>query len=403
MRIIISNVIIADGAPAAGRNALPISRHELNLLWVDRLTGTQYLLDEQLANPIAIGGGGGAVDHGLLTGLNDDDHTQYTSDAEVVAKRLDQFAVPTADLNINNRKLTNVADPTGLQDGATKSYVDAIAVGHSWKLPVRAATTANITLSGTQTIDGVALIAGDRVLVKDQTSGQNNGIYVVAAGAWSRATDADTSDEVVPGISMFVSEGTENGNEQWALVTDAPITLGTTPLSFGQIGSGQGTASGTVVSETAFGQASTAGIAVTFSRGDHTHGTPANPAATTRVLPYQVENLIANQSIGDGTEANARPIWASPGAQTVSKLSIVSQGAAVGVDNSNTIVIRCYRGGNLIVSKTYNTATPFPGVGVQSDLGALSNNVFSNGEILKFDCVCGVTANPPSFILQVEY
>lgn len=83
-----------------------------------------------------------------------------------------------------------------------------------FKQPVRVATTVNITLSGTQTIDGVSAIAGDRVLVKDQTVATANGIYVVAAGAWSRATDADAGDEISL-ATIPVGEGTVNGGTLW--------------------------------------------------------------------------------------------------------------------------------------------------------------------------------------------
>jgi len=99
-------------------------------------------------------------------------------------------------------------------------------------LPVRAATTANITLSGTQTIDGVALIATDRCLVKDQSTGANNGVYLVAAGAWTRATDADGSGELVGGMLFPISEGTVNGNRVAMLTTNDPITIGVTALVF---------------------------------------------------------------------------------------------------------------------------------------------------------------------------
>ena len=95
---------------------------------------------------------------------------------------------------------------------------------------VRAATTANITLSGEQTIDGVSVVAVDRVLVKDQSAGAENGIYVAASGAWSRAIDANTSAEVTPGMFVFVEEGTVNGDQGFVLTTNAPITLGTTAI-----------------------------------------------------------------------------------------------------------------------------------------------------------------------------
>lgn len=157
--------------------------------------------------------------------------------------RLDQVTAPTAAVSLNNQKITALATPTADTDAATKAYVDAARSGLDVKDSVRAATTGNITLSATQTVDGVALVAGDRVLVKDQTTGSTNGIYVVAAGAWTRATDADSSAEVTSGMFTFVTEGTANGDSGWVLTTNDPITLGTTTLTFSQFsGAGQITA-----------------------------------------------------------------------------------------------------------------------------------------------------------------
>jgi len=164
-------------------------------------------------------------------------------DSQVRTSRLDQMAAPTASVSMNSQTITNLADPTNAQDAATKSYVDAARAGLDVKQSARAATTANITLSGTQTVDGVSLIAGDRVLVKDQSTGANNGIYVVAAGAWSRASDADSSSEVGPGLFCFVEEGTANSDSGWVCTNDGTVTLGTTALTFAQFsGAGQITA-----------------------------------------------------------------------------------------------------------------------------------------------------------------
>jgi hypothetical protein len=132
--------------------------------------------------------------------------------------------------------LTSVAvtqDPTSALQLATKQYVDAVAQGLDPKASCVAATTANITLSGTQTIDGVALIAGDRCLVKDQTLSQNNGIYLVAAGAWTRATDMDTWAEV-PGAFTFIEQGTLYADTGWVCTSNAGGTLGTTPITWVQ-------------------------------------------------------------------------------------------------------------------------------------------------------------------------
>lgn len=155
-----------------------------------------------------------------------------------------QFLV-TDNVAFGNFRITNLADPTGAQDAATKAYVDAVKTGLDIKDSVKAATTGNITLSAPQTIDGVAVVAGDRVLVKDQTTASGNGIYVVAAGAWTRATDADNTPagEVTAGMFCFVEEGTANADSGWVLTTNGAITLGTTALTFTQFsGAGQITA-----------------------------------------------------------------------------------------------------------------------------------------------------------------
>jgi hypothetical protein len=160
---------------------------------------------------------------------------------EDVSSSMNQLVAPTAAVSLNNQKITGLGTPTAATDAATKAYADALASGLDVKLSVRAATTANITLSGTQTIDGVAVIAGERVLVKNQTTGQNNGIYDVAAGAWTRSTDADTSAEVNAGMFTFIEAGTAQADTGWVLSTNNPITLGTTVLVFTQFsGTGSG-------------------------------------------------------------------------------------------------------------------------------------------------------------------
>jgi phage-related tail fiber protein len=165
-------------------------------------------------------------------------------DTQVRTSRLDQMAAPTASVSLNSQKITNLADPTGDQDAATKAYVDATKQGLDVKDSVRAATTGNITLSGTQTVDGVELEAGNRVLVKNQNTGSENGLYlVVSGGAWTRTADANTSAKVTSGMFVFVEQGTTNADSGWVLTTDGTITLETTSLAFTQFsGAGQITA-----------------------------------------------------------------------------------------------------------------------------------------------------------------
>jgi hypothetical protein len=120
------------------------------------------------------------------------------------------------------------------------SAVDAAKQGLTYKAGCRVATTTNLTLSGTQTIDGVTVAAGDRVLVKNQTTASQNGVYVVSATAWTRATDFDATADLSDGAFVFVKEGTANADTGWVLSTDGAITVGTTALTFVQF-SGAGT------------------------------------------------------------------------------------------------------------------------------------------------------------------
>jgi hypothetical protein len=162
-------------------------------------------------------------------------------DTQVRTNRLDQMAAPTASVSLNSQKITNLATPTADTDAATKAYVDASRSGLDVKASVRAATTSNLqNISGIQIIDGVTLVAGDRVLVKNQSTASTNGIYVVAASTWSRSTDADTDAEVTSGMFTFVEEGTVNADSGWVLSTNNPIVVGSTSLTFAQFsGAGQ--------------------------------------------------------------------------------------------------------------------------------------------------------------------
>lgn len=146
-------------------------------------------------------------------------------------------------VDVNNSRISNVSDPTQTQDAATKGYVDAVKQALDIKDSVRVATTANITIASDlnvgDTIDGVTLADGDRVLVKDQSTASENGIYV-AGSSPVRAADANTSAEVTSGMFCFVEEGTVGGDNGFVLTTNDTITLDTTDLTFVQFsGAGQ--------------------------------------------------------------------------------------------------------------------------------------------------------------------
>lgn len=160
--------------------------------------------------------------------------------------RLDTIAAPTGPVNLNSQKITGLATPTVATDAASMGYVDGVAQGLEVKLACRVASTANITIATPgATIDGVTMVAGDRVLLKDQSTGSQNGIYIWngAASAMTRSPDTDTSAEMQPGMFTFIEEGTVNADSGWVLTTNAPITLNTTALVYSQFsGAGQITA-----------------------------------------------------------------------------------------------------------------------------------------------------------------
>ena len=133
--------------------------------------------------------------------------------------------------------------PSNSNDAASKAYVDSTASGLDVKNSVRAATTGNGTLASAyangQTIDGVSLATGDRILLKDQTDASENGIYTVnASGAPTRATDFDSDAEVTSGAFAFIEEGTVNADNGFVLSTNGSITVGTTNLAFTQFSGG---------------------------------------------------------------------------------------------------------------------------------------------------------------------
>ena len=137
---------------------------------------------------------------------------------------------------------------------ATRAWVMSYLAEELGKLDgkqsVRVAATGNVVLSGAQQVDGVAVVAGDRVLLPSQTLAKDNGLWIVANGDWVRATDANTSAKVTPGLTVMVEEGVVNGDSLWHLTTNAPITLGTTALQFKMLAGRTGIAAGTYKSLT---------------------------------------------------------------------------------------------------------------------------------------------------------
>jgi len=160
-----------------------------------------------------------------------------TSDVAQSLGKLELTGVGGVALDANGATLSNVGTPTLSGDVATKGYVDGLVNGLAWVAPVAVVATSSVTLSGSQTIDGVTPINGSRVLITGQnasTPNAANGIYIVnTSGAWSRS-----SDTLQSGTAMFVQAGTVYKDTQWVLTTDAVITPGVTAIIFAQAGAG---------------------------------------------------------------------------------------------------------------------------------------------------------------------
>jgi len=173
-------------------------------------------------------------------------HTKISDfDTGVRTNTLSQMAAPTGAVSFNSQKITNLADPTGDADAANKGYVDGVAQGLKVKDSVVATTTANGTLSSAfangESIDGVTLQTGDRILIKDQTTASQNGIYNVnASGAPSRTTDMATGSNAA-GAFVFVEQGTVNAENGFTCTSDTgSAVVGTNNLTFAQFsGAGQ--------------------------------------------------------------------------------------------------------------------------------------------------------------------
>jgi hypothetical protein len=224
-------------------------------------SGTQTLTNKTLTSPLV---SGLSITDGsiVVEGATANDHettlqfTDPTADRTITFKDETGTVAFTADVDtrlataggtmsgaiaMGTNKITGLGTPTDGTDAATKNYVDSAAQGIDWKASVRAATTAAVTIASDlengDTLDGVTLATGDRILVKDQgiMNAVQNGIYVVkASGAPDRSTDADTGAELTASFAVFVEEGTVNADSGYVLTTDGAITVGDTALTFTQ-------------------------------------------------------------------------------------------------------------------------------------------------------------------------
>ena len=250
--------------------------------------------------------------------------------------------------------LTLNADPTLGLHAATKNYVDSFIAGSiTWKQEVKVATTANITLSGTQTVDGFILSIGDRVLVKNQTTQSQNGIYIVAAGAWTRSTDTDTGAKIAS-ATVMVQYGTINKDTQWTCSNSTDPIIGTDPITFVQI-SGPGTyIAGTGLTLTGNTFAIDATVATLAGTQTFTNKTISGATNTL--------TNIANASLTNSTiTINGTPISLGGTVSTGTVTSIAISGAEFSITGSpittsGTIALALAVQGGLTAG-TYNNLT----------------------------------------------
>jgi hypothetical protein len=184
-----------------------------------------------------------AIGNNVGNGLDYDDTTGAIS-VDPAEFALNAVGAPTAAVSMATYKITSLGTPTDATDAATKAYVDSVTEGLHIHESVVAATTVNVNLANAlengDTLDGITLATGNRILVKNQTTTSENGIYVVqASGQPTRATDFDTAQEVDSGDFVFVYSGTANASTGW-VQTNKPATIGTDPIVFTQF-SGAGT------------------------------------------------------------------------------------------------------------------------------------------------------------------
>lgn len=214
---------------------------------VDPVTGG--IASQRITVSVDVSGRGGAAGSGGTSA----GATQAGLDAEIASRVAADSAESSARAAADTAEATARAAADTAETAARIAadalkaditYVDAKVAGLSWKQAVRAATTVAGTLASSfangSVIDGVTLATGDRILVKNQSTASENGIYIVAAsGAPTRATDADAGAELV-NATVFVSEGTTLADTQWTCSTNAPITVGSTLLAFAQLSGGGG-------------------------------------------------------------------------------------------------------------------------------------------------------------------
>jgi len=338
--------------------------------------------------------------------------TNSTIDSSVIGGTTPAAATFT---NIATTTGTITATPSGPNDIVNQAYVDAVAQGLAFKQPANFTTTGNITLSGLAVqANGdwtATLTAGNRILVKNQTAGADNGIYVAAAGAWARSSDANTWEEIVSAY-LFVLAGTVWAGSSWVDTNQQGGTLGTTPITFTQFSNNATYTAGTGLTLSGFqfsitpvgtagtyGSASQVPVIVTNASGQVSSVTnTAIAIANTQVsglgtMSTQNANSVAitggsidGTTIGGstaaaitGTTVTASSYFSGPGTNltgTASGLSIGGNAATATTATSATAAINITGGGTgSLPYQSASSTTTFLAAGTNGQVLTLASGV----------------------------
>ena len=305
---------------------------------------------------------------------------QYHSIVTFVGPAGDYFSAPISGVATLTSG-TIAATPVNPLDITNKAYVDAVAQGLDIKDSVVASTTGNITLSGTQTVDGIALVAGDRCLVKDQTAAADNGIYVVSASAWARSTDMSTWAQV-PGAFTFIETGTTLADTGWVCTSNAGGTIGVTAINFTQFSGGSSYTAGTGLTLTGSVFSLTNPVAINLG------GTAGTSTPIAGAVPYGTGTAYAFTAAGTTgqvlTSATAgTPTWTTPFAGITVTDDTTTNATRYPLFTSATT-------GTITGNNTSSTKFSFnPSTGVLSTVGLTSTGAITYGGITLTNAVTG--------------
>lgn len=275
----------------------------------------------------------------------------------------------TSDTTIVRTNITNPViagtSPTISTHLTTKSYVDTLVQGLSWKQAARLATTGNITLSGYQDIDGQSLNDGDRILVKAQSTAAQNGVYVVASGAWARASDFDGSPSVneINGAAIYVTDGTVNGDTTWTQ-TATVTTVGSQAMQFAQLSSSSvvnaNVLSGTILAANVVSSSLTSVGTITSGTWNATLGAVSG-ASLTNLNAANLTGTVATARMGSGTANSGSFLrgdgsWANAGSSAIDFASNYVE-TKVAVTATTTTTLNCSAGNVFDITLGTNVTT----------------------------------------------